>query len=122
MLTLLVVVQVGQQDTVIKTIHRAGGTVIGGVAAVALVTWANEPVIVVVGFLLFVGCAAASMGGPYWLYAAFLTPVVVLTTGSFSDVASRDIQRVGYTLAGSILALAAIWLASLFRDKDPSPP
>lgn len=115
LLTLLVVVQVGPQATIKKTFDRTWGTVLGAaVAAVLVMLIPSTTVLMLLGLvsmlltLNFIGTSR------YWLYAACLTPTIVLTSGA-SNMEITAEQRVLYTLIGAALALVAFAISFAVR-------
>ncbi len=125
LLTLIVVVQVGPQATVSKTVQRVGGTVLGGAAAAAVVTVGPpNSVLVVLGLVALALALWTVTGSRYWLYSSFLTAAIVLLSGA-DDPVAVDSARVGYTVLGGLLALGAIlvsgWIRQFITSRPPKP-
>lgn len=119
-LTLLVIVQVGPQATVRKTLSRSGGTLLGGAIAASLVILLPNPTAIfilgVISLLLTLNFAG---GQRYWLYTACLTPTIVFMSGdSAAETAARE--RVLYTLMAAALALLAFAIARLAHHWSPA--
>ena len=109
-LTLLVVVQVGPQATIRKTISRSSGTVLGAAISIIIVILIpNSTVLFCLGIVAMLLTLTFAGGSRYWLYTACLTPTIVLTS-SASNPSTAEFTaevRVLYTLIGAALALIA---------------
>ena len=89
------------------------------------ITWKNEkneiPYFVlpkqitgVLALLLIVAALTAMLSGlPYWLYASFLTPAIVLMDASANDVFELAAERVAFTLFGACVAVGLAFLVNL---------
>jgi hypothetical protein len=116
LMTLIVVVQVGPQATMSRTLQRVGGTVLGGAVAAGLVAvMPTGPGLVIAGLLALTLAVFTATGPRYWLYSFFLTPAIVLLSGA-DDPTAVDSARVGYTVLGGAMALIAILLSGWIRD------
>ena len=112
-LTFFVVVQPYYKDSTRRVVERVIGTLAGALFAVVVVYALHDfpTVITVLALLLTLGAAYANLKLPYWVFAALLTPAVVLqTTGSTHDLLVSIGERALYTVIG---AAAAILLMSL---------
>jgi Fusaric acid resistance protein-like len=111
--TLLVVTQVGRQETVKRTLARVAGTVVGvGIAAVVASLISTEAVLISIGVVLVVIALVIRQGPHYGLYMAALTPAVVLfSSTSIADVRKTDAQRLAFTLIAAALVLLASAIA-----------
>ena len=106
-LTIVVVFQPSLGDGFRKAVDRAAGTILGFAIAVLVGAFVTN-----VGLLYFVGTIFLMVafilmlqGRPYWLYAAVLTPAIVLLESSGSTVDEVADQRLGATLIGVIFTL-----------------
>lgn len=113
-MTVTIVFQPYLSDAYKRTLERAGGTVIGVIAAYVLNllvhwTWLT----IVLGIVLMTAAMFVLVMGkyPYWLYTAILTPgVLLLIAGNAADFRSTDLARLVATFAGAALSLAAVAL------------
>ncbi len=122
LMTLIVVVQVGPQATLSKTLQRVSGTVLGGALAAGLVALMPAgPALAVIGLVAMTLAIFTATGPRYWLYSFFLTPAIVLLSGA-DDAAAVDSARVGYTVLGGAMALAAILISGWIRDMLSERP
>lgn len=129
-LTILVVFQPALGSGFTKAAHRAAGTVLG--FAIALLVGAVVPpgaVLYVVGLaFLMVAFLFILQGRTYWLYAAVLTPAIVLLESAGSTVALVAEERLGATLVGVAVTLALMLALSplahrlAVRSADAIPP
>ena len=109
-LTILVVFQPYLQDGMRKAFARAGGTFLGFLIAIliGLVT-SNAVVLYVVGTIFIVVAMYVMLSKrPYWLYATFLTPSVVLFDGANSSVLQTAEERLGATMIAVVGTMAVI--------------
>ena len=122
-LTLLMVLQVSAQSTWHRAIQRVWGTITGAVfAALAVAVIPEQWVIGVLMVLALVGFFATMGREPYGVFAFFLTSVILLGV-SFSEPAVQvGFERVLYTILGSALALAAIWVGRILPERQRSDP
>ena len=112
--TLLVVTEVGHQDTLSRAGRRVSGTVAGAaVAAVVATTFTgSEAMLLVIGLILAVVAGVVRQGPHYGLYLAFMTPSVVLfSSSSIATVTQTDRERLAFTLIGAALVLLASGVA-----------
>ena len=121
LLTLIVVVQVGPQATVSKTVQRVGGTILGGAVAAGLVMVIGaNTLLVVAGLVALTLAVLTATSSRYWLYSSFMTAAIVLLSGA-DNPAAIDTARVGYTVLGGVIALIAIlisgWIRTLITSR-----
>ncbi len=117
LMTLIVVVQVGPQATMSRTLQRVGGTVLGGAVAAGLVSLVpTGPALAIIGLAALTLAVFTATGPRYWLYSFVLTPAIVLLSGA-DDPAAVDSARVGYTVLGGAMALVAILVSGWIRDR-----
>ncbi len=116
-LTLLVVVQVGHQTTLRRTVERVGGTVLGAAIATVVVSVVHAPwILTLVAILCVLGTLYFATGPRYWLYISFLTPTIVLSAGAGAAVSTAE-ARIAYTVIGGALAMIAIGISGLLRNS-----
>ena len=111
-LTIVVVYQPYLGDGFKKAGARAFGTVIGFIIAIIVGAFVTSgPILYVLGTACLVVAMAAMMAGkPYWWFAAFLTPSIVLYDSAGSTVAKVAVERVEATLIGIAGTLAVMLL------------
>lgn len=122
-LTIVVVYQPYLGDSFKKAGARAIGTVLGFLIAIivgAFVT--NGPVLYLLGTVCLVVAMVFMMAGkPYWLFATFLTPAIVLYESAGSTVEKVAVERLDATLIGIAGTLAVMLillpLAKHFQRK-----
>lgn len=120
-----------------KAFHRIIGTLLGFAIVFAIVwilpadapSWAFLVPAIVFGYaMLTVLMSPTGSSSSYWLAVTFLTPMIVLLTGSTTkdgrDEAIRtlDISRLEATIAGVAIALVCIAILYPFRDKIIAAP
>lgn len=108
LLTMVVVSQPYVQDGFDKALQRAGGTVLGFIAAMAVSALTSTTAI-----LYLVGMGALMAGSvlylkhrPYWMFAGCLTLAIVMLEGASSSVEVTADSRLIATLVGAGAALA----------------
>jgi hypothetical protein len=110
-LTLFVVVQPFYAATLKRSAHRVIGTVLGAVvAAVVAELLAGLPVLIsIVTLVVTAGAVWAKLTKPYWVYATFLTPAVILPTSSQTEaLLFADVQRVAFTVSAAVVAVGVL--------------
>ena len=110
-LAVVVVFQPYLRDAFDKTLQRAGGTVVGIAVALAInVVITNGTITAILGAILFPVAIIVLIKPkyPYWMFAAVLTPAIVLLEGSATSVVSTAFARLAATLAGAALSLVAV--------------
>ncbi len=112
-ITLLVITEVGHQDTVKRTVRRVAGTVAGVAIAAGVAALTNtEGVLLAIAFVLLVVALVIRQGPHYGLYMAFMTPAVVLvSSSSIANVDKTDAQRLAFTVVAAGLVLLASGIA-----------
>jgi uncharacterized membrane protein YccC len=118
-LTSLVILQPDYGGTAARALQRALGTIAGAViAGVLLSTLHGTPVYdVALAALLFVTFLLIRRNYGYGIM--FLTPIIILLIGMSSIDPWIDlIERVAYTVAGALLALAAAYLLWPRWERD----
>lgn len=107
-ITVLLCLRDSYGDTVTRTVKRVGGTVVGAsLAAVALAIAPGEMTLVVSVFVCGVlGFTLRSVNYAYWMI--FGTPMVMLLVDFSATIGwTAAAARIGLTLAGAVIALAA---------------
>lgn len=126
-LTVVVVFQPSLGAGFTKAAQRAAGTVLGFVLAIAVGALVPAgPVLYLVGSAFsMVAFVVMLQGRPYWLFATFLTPAIVLLESAGSTVARVAEERLGATLVGvvftTLVMLALTPFAKRLASADASP-
>jgi hypothetical protein len=109
-LTIVVVYQPNLGDGFKKAGGRALGTVIGFLIAIVVgLVISSGPLLYLVGTICMVVALVVMMAGkPYWWFAAFLTPAIVLYESAGSTVTKVAIERLDATLVGIALTLGVM--------------
>lgn len=99
----------------VKIRERLVGTIVGSLVAASLLSVIGIPSVVylVAVLLLVTALTLLAESKPYWLYASFLTPAVILidSVGKDGDVVAGE--RLGFTFFGVVVALAMAVLMNL---------
>lgn len=113
-LTILVVFQPYMNSSFSKAGGRALGTLAGFAIAIAVgAVVTNGPLLYLIGTIFLIASMVFMLGGkPYWLFAAFLTPAIVLYESAGSTVTKVAVERLEATIAG--IALTLVVLALLY--------
>ncbi|MFI7388291.1 FUSC family protein [Streptomyces sp. NPDC049813] len=122
-LTLCLVFVPAVHETRARVLHRALGTVLGAVAAVAVAVVAPSALCFVLAALCAVLTVAYALLPDDLLYAAFLTPTVLLlfSSGRAHATVEVAVERVEMTAVGGALALALTWAAAWWLRRGPGP-
>lgn len=110
-MTLMVVMQPDPHATAVKSISRAGGTLLGVLVALGISTLLPEGSTVLFLALANVFLFAAlvwrfALSRPYWQYVAIMTPAVVLMDGTNGTVGQVAEDRLVFTVIGALVAIA----------------
>lgn len=111
-LTIFIVFQPFIQDSYTKSLHRAGGTVLGfiivfAVGSVSTSIW----VLSTMGTIaILLAIYAMLLQWPYWQYATFLTAAIVFFESTGPNVLELDVQRLLATFVGVAFSLIVIGL------------
>lgn len=124
LLTLIVVLQPSPHDTLIKSLQRLGGTIVGGVFALVLIVIGVQSTLALVigGVVLYVALAVRYvLKRPYWEYIAVLTPAVILLNAPGLDALRVAEDRVAFTMIATVvgITLALVFKAFIAR-KAPA--
>jgi hypothetical protein len=111
-LTILVVFQPYLGAGIKKAGARAAGTVAGFVIAIVVgLFFSGGAVLYVIGSILLVVALVFMMTGkPYWLFATFLTPAIVLYDSAGATVEKVAVERLEATIVG-VLGTLVVMLA-----------
>jgi uncharacterized membrane protein YccC len=118
-LTSLAILQPEYGSTVTRALHRTLGTIAGAVIAGALLATVHGTTAydMALGVLLFATFLVIRRNYGYGI--TFLTPIIILLIAQASLDPWVDLaERVGYTLAGALLALAAAYLLWPQWERD----
>jgi uncharacterized membrane protein YccC len=125
LLTLFVVVQPYFAATLQRSAYRVLGTVLGAVIA-ALVAELLEglPLLISMATLVVTaGAVWAKLTKPYWVYATFLTPAVILPTSSQTEaLLFADAQRVAFTVAAAAVAVGVLSIGHHIVSRHQPQP
>lgn len=108
---------------------RAQSRVLGtgiGVAIAALIGVFGLPALVLnlLGALTMTAALTLQLKGqPYWIYASFLTPAVILVDSGSNDTGELALQRLIFTIVGAAfaIALAAAINAFVIKKEEDAP-
>lgn len=120
-LTIVVVFQPSLGAGLKKGAHRAAGTVLGFLIAIAIGAFLGTgPLLYVFGTaFLMASFVLMLQGRPYWLYATVLTPAIVLLESAGSTVDQVAKERLIATMAGVVITLLVLLaLAPLAKHFD----
>jgi hypothetical protein len=111
LLTLIIVLQPSPHDTLVKSFQRLGGTILGGIVAVALILIGVDSTVALIlgGAFLFAAMVVQFVfKRPYWEFVAVLTPAVILMDSPGRDGLQVAEERVGLTLLGGLIAIGIV--------------
>ena len=123
-LTIVVVYQPYLGDGFKKAGSRAIGTVIGFVIAIVIGAFVTSaPMLYLLGTVcLIVSMVVMLAGKPYWWFATFLTPAIVLYESAGSTVTKVAVERLEATLIGIagtlVVMLILLPIAKYFQRND----
>lgn len=124
LLTLIIVLQPSPHDTFAMSLQRLGGTLLGGVIALALILAGVESTLALVvgGVVLFAAFAVRYvLKRPYWEYVTVLTPAAILLNTPGLDALTVAEDRVVYTVIATVVALAlALLIKAVLIRKAPA--
>jgi len=116
LLSLCMILTVGVDDRLTRSLHRVAGTIVGAVLA-TLVSFAPAHWPLVVAAVATVLCVAYLREGNYTLFIALLTPVVLLTSTTDLDPVQRGIGRIEAVLAAAVVAVVLSLLLDRVRRR-----
>ncbi len=124
-LTLFVVVQPYYAAATQKVVARVTGTLAGALLAIAVaeVLRGQQVMITIVALALTLAAPWANLTRPYWVFVLFLTPAVVLQTAGGSEaIVTSALDRVLYTVGGSLAAIVVLTIGhALIMRRHPLP-
>lgn len=123
LLTLIIVLQPSPHDTFVTSLQRLGGTLLGGVVALALILVGigSTLALVIGGVVLFAAFAVRYvLKRPYWEYVAVLTPAAILLNTPGRDAMTVAEDRVAFTLVATVVGLGlALLIKAVLVRKAP---
>lgn len=120
LLTLIIVLQPSAHDTVIRSLQRLAGTVVGGLVALLLILLGlqSTAALIVGGVALFAAFTLRyALHRPYWEYVSVLTPAAILLNAQSWDERTVAEERIGFTLAAAVVAVLAALLIKLVAAR-----
>lgn len=124
LLTLIVVLQPSPHDTFVKSLQRLGGTLLGGLIALALILAnVHATLALVIGGALLFGALAVRYveKRPYWEYITVLTPAVILLNAPGLDAMRVAEDRVVFTVIATVIGLViALAIKGVLVWKAPA--
>jgi Fusaric acid resistance protein-like len=119
-LTVLAVVLPDMRTTATRVVQRVIGTAVGGLAAGLFLVAVDAAVVIrVVGLICALGCAAAYLLAPYWVFVGLLTPALALLTFPLETAVRSDLQRFSFTLGGAVAVVVIGGLTRLVLMARP---
>lgn len=116
-MTSLIVLQPHGSGTVLKTAQRVGGTIGGGVLAALLAAAIHSDAGIIAVITVTSVLTLATYAVDYGWYSFFLTPTfVLLSLPHLNDWHFAGV-RMGTTVVGAVVALAAMWLLWPEREQ-----
>jgi hypothetical protein len=124
LLTIIILLQPSPHDTFSKSLQRLGGTLLGGLIAVALILMDVESTLaLVMGGVLIFGALSLRyvLKRPYWEYMTLLTPAVILLSSSGVDRLRVAEDRVAFTfIAATIALVVALGVKAVLVRRAPA--
>ena len=116
MLTVVIIVQPSLQATWAKGLQRGGGTLLGFFIAVGVAGSIPLPGLFFAIGNVFVVIALLQQARrqPYWLYAMFLTPGIVLLDGTNASILATADDRLLATFVGAMICLVVLMIERPF--------
>ena len=110
---ILVMAPIGAAQTIMPTIWRIIGTIVGSVLVVLMVSRVDSLALIYLLGLVFIGIALfARLSGQAWLYYVFMVPATAsLNATTLAQVGELGRQRVADNLVGGILVILATAVA-----------
>ena len=125
LLTLIIVLQPSPHDTLVTSLQRLGGTLLGGAIALALILVGVDSTLALVigGLVLFAAFAVRYvLKRPYWEYVTVITPAAILLNTPGLDAMTVAEDRVAYTVIATLVGLAiALLIKAVLVRKAPAP-
>jgi hypothetical protein len=106
---ILVMAPIGTAQTILPTIWRIVGTVVGSILVILMASQVNSLAVIYLLGLVFIAIALfARFSGEAWLYYVFMVPATAsLNATTLTQVGELGRQRVADNLVGGILVIIA---------------
>ena len=106
---ILVMAPIGTAQTIMPTIWRILGTILGSILVILMVSGVDSLAVIYLLGLVFIAIALfARLSGQSWLYYVFMVPATAsLNATTLTQVGELGKQRVADNLAGGILVILA---------------
>lgn len=128
-MTPFIVIMPHIHDAFGKSLRRAGGTVVGFAIVIGITAVITSHVVLyAISIALFTAAIFAKVKNlTYFIFAALLTPAIVLLEGTSTSVTQTNVYRLEATLAAvaiSLVAMALTWLLNRITSQpaDARPP
>ncbi len=108
LLTLIIVLQPSPHDTLVRSLQRLAGTLMGGAIALVLIMLGIQgtPALIAGGFAIFIALTLRYvLHRPYWVYVTALTPGAILLSAKGVDATRVAEDRIGFTMLAVIAAV-----------------
>lgn len=108
-LTLIIVLQPSSNDTLVRSLQRLAGTLMGGAIALVLIMLGMQGTgaLIAGGFAIFVAFALRYvLHQPYWVYVTALTPGAILLSAKGLDATRVAEDRIGFTMLAVVIVVA----------------
>jgi uncharacterized membrane protein YgaE (UPF0421/DUF939 family) len=118
-LTIVVVYQPNLGDGFRKAGARAVGTLVGFVIALVVgLVVQNGPILYLLGTVCLVAAMVVMLTGkPYWIFAALITPAIVLYSSAGSTVTKVALERLEATIIGIAITLVFMLLLLMLARR-----
>jgi len=121
LMTSLIVLQPHVSGTLRRGMERIGGTVAGGIVAALLAMALHSQLATAAILFPCAVLALAIMPVSYAAYAFFLTPAFVLAWMPFAGDWQLALVRIGNTIGGAVLSVAAMMFLFPAYERDRAP-
>ena len=124
-ITVILTLQPYAAGTATRAIERIGGTVVGGLVAAGIGLFFTTPLLIAAAMVPLNLATFALRAVNYTVFLGLLTPMLILLIEQIIPGASElgaAIARVGFTIGGGIIAVAAHWTLwpSFERNRLPA--
>ena len=120
LLTLIIVLQPSPHDTLVRSLQRLAGTLMGGAIALVLIMLGMQgtPALIAGGFAIFIALTLRYvLHRPYWEYVAALTPGAILLNARGVDAARVAEDRIGFTMLAVVAAVTIALVVKAFAIR-----
>lgn len=121
LMTSLIVLQPHVSGTLRRGMERIGGTVAGGIVAALLAMALHSQLVTAAILFPCALLALAIMPVSYAAFAFFLTPTFVLAWMPYAGDWQLALVRIGNTIAGAVLSVAAMMFLFPAYERDRAP-